>query len=211
VKPWLSIVIPTTGQRRDGLLRTLNSIQQQPAALRSGVEVVVVVDTHGYGEASVLSFLEESTLTFGPEDLNYTWLELDAGIHCYGQPQRTYGAQHARGEWMAFSQDDNCLVADALHSVWLEVCRSPRKRPLFFKVLTPWREEVWREELLYQGNIDADCLVFPRALAQEVTWGLRYEGDFDAAVDAMQRAQGDVGWCGEQIAIARPEQEHIWW
>jgi hypothetical protein len=112
---------------------------------------------------------------------------------------------------VAFSQDDNILAADTLTSVWFEVCQSPHKRPLFFKVLTPWRETIWRERSLYQANIDADCLVFPRELAREITWGLRYEGDFDAAVSAMQRASGDVGWCEQQIAIARPDAEHVWW
>jgi len=91
------------------------------------------------------------------------------------------------------------------------VFQSPHKRPLFFRVLTPWRESIWREQSLYQSNIDADCLVFPRDVARQVTWGLRYEGDFDAAVAAMQLAQGDVGWCEEQIALARPDQEHVWW
>jgi hypothetical protein len=76
---------------------------------------------------------------------------------------------------------------------------------------TYWRETVWRAPSLQMGNIDADCLVLPQHVASEITWGLRYEGDFDAAVAVMQRADGDVGWREEMIAIARPDQEHVWW
>lgn len=199
-QPWLSIVIPTAGQRREGLLRTLDSIRAQRAP---DVEVLVVADTFSLPNRAALDQLRD--------EVRANWLEFDAGLHCYGQPQRTFGAQHATGEWVAFSQDDNILAADALSAVWFEVCNSPRKRPLFFKVLTPWRAHVWAEPQLYESNIDADCLVLPQVLARDVTWGLRYQGDFDAAVEAMQRAQGDVGWCEEQIAIARPGVEHIWW
>jgi len=204
--PWLSIVVPTAGKRPEGLLRTLESVRRQPPRIADGVEVLVVADTHGLVDVAQLDILKTAVT-----HLRYRWLEFDGGLHCYGQPQRTYGAQQACGEWVAFSQDDNILAHDALTSVWFEVCQSPHKRPLFFRVLTPWRESIWRERSLYQANIDADCLVFPRELAREVTWGLRYEGDFDAAVAAMQLAQGDVGWCEEQIALARPDQEHVWW
>jgi hypothetical protein len=202
--PWLSLVIPTAGQRPEGLCRTLESVHHQPSAVRDGVELLGVADTHALVDRTRFDRLQAE---LGP----CRWLEHDAGVHCYGQPQRTFGAQQALGEWVGFSQDDNILSADALTAVWFEVCQSPHKRPLFFKVLTPWREQIWRERSLYQSNIDADCLVLPRDLARGVTWGLRYEGDFDAAVSATHRAQGDVGWCEEQIALARPDAEHVWW
>jgi hypothetical protein len=205
--PWLSIVVPTDGKRRDGLLRTIESIRRQPRTTRDGVEVLVVADVYE-ADRGALDVLQGEL--FGCR-VNYRWLEHDAGVHCYGQPQRQYGALHARGEWVGFSQDDNILSADALGNIWMAVCSEPRKRPLFFRVLTYWRQTIWGVPLLQQSNIDADCLVFPRTLAQQVQWGLRYEGDFDAAVHAMQLAQGDIGWREESIAIARPDAEHLWW
>jgi len=206
VSAWLSVVIPTAAQRHDGLMRTLDSIRWQPHF--QGVEVLVVADTHGLQDRLNLDILRDQVEGYRGQ---YRWFEHDAGLHCYGQPQRTFGAQQAAGEWVAFSQDDNILAAGALSAVWMSVSTSPRKRPLFFKVLTPWRGEVWAERELRLGNIDADCLVLPRELAREITWGLRYEGDFDAAVAAMQRTSGDVGWCEERIAIARPEAGDVWW
>ena len=204
MKPWLSIVIPTAGQRTSGLVRTLQSIDRQPHA--EDVEVLIVADTHGVSERYPFSNLRSAITEF----FDCHWLEYDGGLHCFGQPQRNYGARQALGDWVGFSQDDNILAEGALDAVWAAVSLSP-PRPLFFRVLTPWREEVWAEPRLWQGNIDADCLVLPRELAQRVTWGARYEGDFDAALDAMVLTGGNVGWREERIAIARPEQEHIWW
>jgi hypothetical protein len=48
-------------------------------------------------------------------------------------------------------------------------------------------------------------------MAHEVTWGLRYEGDFDAARQAHELARGDVGWIDEVVAIARATDTDYWW
>jgi glycosyltransferase involved in cell wall biosynthesis len=202
--PWLTIVIPTIG-RADGLERTLESIERQA---REDVEVLVVGDCHAPATPDALRAAHQVILR---RSSRYRWMEYDGGQHCYGQPQRTYGGRQALGEWVAFSQDDNILTADALASIWRAVCEEPHKRPLFFRWLAPWRETIWRDKSLQLGNIDADCIMLPQMLAREVTWGLRYEGDFDAAADAMQRNAGDVGWRDELIAVARPGPEHIWW
>jgi hypothetical protein len=205
VSPWLSIVIPTAGQQHAGLKRTLDSIRYQPAT--GDVEVLVVADTHALPGGIFDRLRDEVADAY----VGQRWLEHDGGIHCYGQPQRSFGARQARGEWVAFSQDDNILAEDALSAIWTALVQEPRERPLFFRMQTYWRETVWRAPSLQMGNIDADCLVLPQHVASEITWGLRYEGDFDAAVAVMQRADGDVGWREEMIAIARPDQEHVWW
>jgi Glycosyl transferase family 2 len=207
VSAWLSVVIPTAGQRQAGLLRTIDSVRWQPQS--EDVEVLVVADTYALADRLNLEILRDEVA--GYPSVNYRWLEHDGGLHCYGQPQRSFGARQARGEWVAFSQDDNILAEGALRAMWQAVTTTPRKRPLFFKVLTPWRAEIWSEPRLAMADIDADCLVLPKEVAQQVSWGLRYEGDFDCAVAAMQLAGGDVGWCEAQIAIARPDAEHIWW
>jgi len=204
VSAWLSIVIPTAGSRPDGLLRTLDSIHFQSGA--AAIEVLVVADTNALDDRGHFDLLRAAYARYGRA---WRWLEHDGGLHCYGQPQRSFGARQASGEWVAFSQDDNILAPHALSSIWLAVCQEPRPRPLFFRTLTFWGELVWRERTLELGNIDADCLVLPREVAAQVTWGLRYEGDFDAASDAARLSGGDVGWREETIAIARPES--VWW
>jgi hypothetical protein len=139
------------------------------------------------------------------------WLEHDGGVNCYGQPQRTHGARVARGDWVAFTQDDNILAAGAIATIRQAIDQQDHPHPLFFRVLTPWRQLVWETAAVALGNIDADCLVLPRAIAQQTLWGLRYEGDYDAAVEVQRLSAGDIDWRPETIAIARPDPEHVWW
>ena len=204
-KPWLSIVLPTSARRHPELFRTLESIDKQ---WHDGVETLVVADTFAVSDPARFDVLRGA---IGDLQLGAQWLEHDGGVNCYGQPQRGYGARQAAGEWVAFSQDDNILAEGAITRIWLALAQEPHKRPLFFRVLTPWRATVWNTPQLVLANIDADCLVLPKEIAREVTWGLRYEGDFDAAVDAARLADGDIGWRDETIAIARPDREHLWW
>jgi len=199
VTPWLSVVVPTVG--RETLERTLASLSAQPES--AGVEVVVVADTHG-GFTSDLA--KARTLV---ERAGHRWLEYDAGLHCVGQPQRTYGAKSSSAPWVWFSQDDNVAAQDSLATIEMAIDVQPRPRPLFFRFTSYWREDIWRFPQLTLGNIDADCLVFPRHIAQQVEWGMRYEGDFDAANRALAISGGDVAWINEVVSIARPER--CWW
>jgi hypothetical protein len=86
-----------------------------------------------------------------------------------------------------------------------------KPRPMFFRFLAYWGKIIWRTPTLGMGNIDADCLVFPRDIARQVEWGLRYEGDYDAAVSATTLAGGDVAWCDQVISISRPRPDQLWW
>lgn len=206
MRPWLSIVCPTIG--RPSLVATLDAIDSQSAALLKGVEVLVVGDTYG-GPTRELEQVREHVETERPPD-RYRYLEHDGGIHCYGQPQRDFGAREAHGEWVWFAQDDNVATPQALHYIYSATHDAGAPRLFIFRVLTYWREVVWREPHLAQGNVDADCLVMRRDIAREVNWGLRYEGDYDAAVQAAKLSEA-IGWGTEVVAVARPEQEHRWW
>ena len=199
--PWLSVVIPTIG--RASLEDTLTSLRVQPES--DGVEVLVVADTHGPINAQ-LNYSHKRV-----EDLGYDWLELDAGVNCVGQPQRTFGAKVASAPWVWFSQDDNIAAEHSLLAIQSAIEAQPRARPLFFQMQTYWGARIWQTPVLAQGNIDADCLVFPRDIARQVEWGLRYEGDLDAAIRAFNLTGGDVAWVSEVVSIGRPEKEMLWW
>jgi len=201
VTPWLSVVIPTIG--RASLEDTLTSLRVQPES--DGVEVLVVADTHGPINAQ-LNYSHKRV-----EDLGYDWLELDAGVNCVGQPQRTFGAKVASAPWVWFSQDDNIAAEHSLLAIQSAIEAQPRARPLFFQMQTYWGARIWQTPVLAQGNIDADCLVFPRDIARQVEWGLRYEGDLDAAIRAFNLTGGDVAWVSEVVSIGRPEKEMLWW
>ena len=199
--PWLSVVIPTVG--RDTLQMTLDALAAQPEV--EGVEVLVVADTFGgYTDALTRARLRV-------ELAGYRWLEHDAGLHCVGQPQRTFGARFAHAPWVWFGQDDNVPAQDSLATIELAIDQQAHARPLFFRMRTYWGSEVWHEPKLAIGNIDADCLVFPRVIAKQVNWGLRYEGDYDAAVQAYKVNDGDVAWIDQVVSIARPQPGQFWW
>jgi len=201
VTPWLSVVIPTVG--RETLALTLRSLRAQPES--AGLEVLVVADTHG-GHTALLEQARDRVHASG-----FDWLEYDAGRHCVGQPQRTYGAKQASAPWVWFSQDDNIATRDSLVAIETAIDAQVRARPLFFRIRSYWGETIWRSQQLTLGNIDADCLVLPRKLARRIEWGLRYEGDFDAAAQAFAFSDSDVGWIDEVVSLARPEQEDLWW
>ena len=199
--PWLTCVIPTIG--RDTLHRTLESIYAQRES--RGVEVIVVGDTFG-GKTPELERAEKHVI-FG----NYRWLEHDAGLHCVGQPQRTAGAKAAKAPYVWFSQDDNIAAQGSLAAIKQCIGALDKPRPMFFRFLSHWGATIWRSPTLALGNIDADCLVFPRWIAKTVEWGMRYEGDYDAAVKASELAAGDVAWCDQVVSISRPRPDHLWW
>jgi len=199
--PWLSVVIPTIG--RDSLQMTFDALGAQPEC--AGVEVLVVADTYG-GNTDELTRARLRTELAG-----FNWLEHDAGFHCVGQPQRTHGARQAHAPWIWFGQDDNVPAKDSLALIEQTIDAQEHARPLFFRMRTFWGSEVWHEPMLSIGNIDADCLVFPRAIAKQVEWGLRYEGDYDAAKHAYQLSDGDVGWIDEVVSVARPQPGQFWW
>ena len=199
--PWLSVVIPTIG--RPTLRRTLESLRVQPEC--EGVEVLVVADTFG-GAPATLEETRADVLERG-----FTMLEHDGGQHCYGQPQRTHGARTAKAPYVWFSQDDNIAAPDSLAAIGAAIDSQSAPRPLFFRFRAFWGEIIWRAPFLDLGNIDADCLVFPRHIAQSVEWGLRYEGDYDAARAAYDLSLGNVAWRDEIVAIARPRNGPMWW
>jgi len=201
VTPWLSVVIPTVG--RETLERTIESLDAQPES--AGLEVLVVADTFG-GMTPALERAREKM-----QSTRHHWLEHDAGYHMFGQQQRTYGSHVASAPYIWFSQDDNIAARDSLATIELAIDSLRKPRPLFFRFRSYWGEEIWREPVLRLGNIDADCLVFPRRIARTVRWGLRYEGDFDAAREAFELADGDVVWVDEVVSISRPSAEDYWW
>ena len=204
--PWLSIVIPTLG--RPSLAQTLDAIDAQPDTFLDGVEVLVVADSLG-GRSAQLEEVRDHLACERPLG-RYRYLEHDGGVHCYGQPQRSYGARQARGKWVWFGQDDNCASSEALLGIRHATLKFSTAGVLVFRVRTYWGDTVWREPTLRMSNVDADCLVMRREIAASVTWGLRYEGDYDAAVEAAALSER-VEFVDEIIALARPEADQRWW
>lgn len=203
--PLLSVVVPTIG--RSSLITTLDSLDAQELA--DELEVLVVADVYGGLTAEIVQAHEH--VQEERDVARYRWLEYDGGLHCFGQPQRMIGGRSATAPWVWYTQDDNIAAQGAVAAILHAAARQAEPAPIFARWLSPWREIIWRDTRLELRNIDADCLVLPRLIAQRVSWGLRYEGDYDAAEDAARLAGGRIDWQDVVISIARPEPEHCWW
>lgn len=204
-RPLLSVVIPTIG--RPSLTLTLDSLDAQAEA--ELVEVLVVADVHG-GLTPALEQARDHVLEERDGE-RYRWLQYDGGMHCVGQPQRMIGGRTAMAPWVWYSQDDNIAAAGAVSAILRAAAQQTTTVPMFGRWLSAWREVIWREEKLTLGNIDADCLVLPHWVAQRVEWGLRYEGDFDAAQHAARLVNGQIAWLDAILSISKPDAEHYWW
>jgi len=201
--PWLTIVVPTIG--RPELSRTLDSIDKQHDV--SAVQVLVVADTFG-GRTQELEKARVSVFQRGPR---YRWLEHDGGQHMVGQPQRQYGMEHAAGQWIAFTADDNILEKGALAAIWHEVAALPHAMPMLFKVRTWQAGVVWQRRELLLGNIDADCMVVPNIPEKLGKWHNVYAGDFHFAEDTATLWGYELHWADAQISLARPGETELWW
>jgi hypothetical protein len=198
--PLLSVIIPTCG--RTTLERTLQSIHQQVDKTHQffhsdRVEVLVIGDTHGGKFLLPLSVVPSLCQKY-----NVKYLEYDGGEHMYGHPQRNYGQKIASGRWLAFFQDDDCYVQgafdamfDAIEGHWGVILGQTKT----------WQVGVvWREKELYEGNIDADCIVVPNVPERLGVWANRYSGDFDFIRDTCELWDNRIFWCPKLFAVGRP-------
>lgn len=193
-RPTLSLLVPTHREDRP-LRRALGSIERQ---LKSGDEVIVVGDTH---EGS-LPGVEALVKSFG---VQYRYLAIDAGHHCYGHCQLDAGIQSARGDYIHCSDDDDVWAEDALATFRRAAQSVPEPVPFLFRFQSYHGPLFWVRAGLFERNlIGGHCLLAPREGAGRFTCA--YNGDFDW-VDTTVRNYGgpeQAVWREEIVAIARP-------
>jgi hypothetical protein len=192
-RPLLSVIIPSVG--RPGLPRTLASIRDQGHP--DAVEIVVVGDTHAGTFRHALADMSGLCAFYYAR-----YLEHDGGGHMVGHPQRQHGMAQARGEWLAFSQDDNVLTPGAIDAIRDALVGTPG--PRLFRVSPRPGCVVWDQlGCLAVGHIDADCLVVPNVPARLGTWTSRYAGDADMIAETVARWGGTARW--DTALIARQQ------
>ena len=194
--PLLSVIIPTCG--RPTLERLLASIRDQADA--RAVEILVVGDTHAGTWAEALASVPALCKQYGARYRGH-----DGGQHCVGQPQRNYGMTQARGQWLAFGQDDNVWAPNAWAAIEPSISAGAL-RPRLFRVHVRHGFVVWQQEgHLALGHIDADCIVTPNWAERLGQWGLEYTGDWTFIRDTVDLWAGDVQWERPVIATGRPD------
>ena len=198
-RPFLSVVIPTIG-REPGLANALESVVHQDHA--ELIEIVVVGDSHGGRE------LREAQQT----SRAYTarWFAHDGGSSCYGQQQRQYGMQQARGRYVAFLADDDIWLPYAFNAIRIAVQAQVAPRPLLFRVKHWLGWPIWDQEIVLPGHVDANCIVAPNDPSKLGQWESTYEGDYSFISGTVKCYGGAVDWRKEVIGICRPNESDIW-
>lgn len=213
-KPLLTVIVPTIG--RPTLDRMLRSLRENTKGYLEAycnpafLEILVIGDSHKETFRSGLRYAQQVS-----EKWQATYLEHDGGTHCYGHPQRNYGMKIAKGEWLAWMQDDDVWLPNAMRAI-VESLQDATEwvagnseelldiRPRLFRTLTWQAGPVWREKRLYEGNIDADCIITPNIKDRLGEWTCRYCGDFDFIVHTCKLWDMNIRWEEAVIAQGRP-------
>lgn len=121
-----------------------------------------------------------------------------------GNSQRTFAQRVAKGEWIAFMDDDDIFTEEAFIKI-RKAIRDPQGEVLIFKVVAPWREVVWAERSIEQGN----CLTIQNVVRNHdlPPWPLRQGGNIPWLHEMALRG---LEWRPEIIAICNPYEEDKW-
>lgn len=185
----LSIIVPTAdGEGLDTLFASLDG-QLLPCD-----EVLIVGDTH---DGPLFHVIEQVRAA------DFTYIEHDAGHHCWGHCQVNYGIGYATGDYLIFIDDDDCFPAGALDSVRRAIAAQSSPRPLMFRF---WSERHGRtlppDHYVQESAIGGHAMVVPNIPDKLGRWGERYAGDYDWIVSTLAHWPDGPAWFDDVIACA---------
>lgn len=186
-----SVVIPTIG--RDSLPKTLDAIP-------SGVEVLIVADTHGPLLTDVRAIAE----AYGAR-----YLEHDAGYHDTGSPQLQLGYAEATGRYIQNMGDDDVMEPYAFEAMQRAIEEVGEPMPLMFRtVLHPtWPDPrrgnrqpvvLWGDPEIRDKNVTGQCFVTPNDQSKIGRWDILVDYGFIESTVALWG--GKVAWRTEIIS-----------
>ncbi len=183
----LSIIVPT----HDGIgLDTLfASVKDQ---LLPDDEIVLVIDSH-----------EQLPPIVVLPSYRMRVLSHDAGHHCWGHCQINYGITQARGDYLMFIDDDDCIPAGALDSIRRAIAEQVEPRPLMFRFWSR-RHNTYLPQGHYirESAIGGHAMVVPNVTGRLGRWECRYAGDYDWIVSTVALWPSGVAWYDDVIACA---------
>ena len=212
--PLVTAVIPTRN-RPQLLLRAVESALQQTYR---NLEVVVVIDGSDPATTTALETIKD-------ERLRVLALEQSVG----GSDARNLGVQHARGEWIAFLDDDDEWLPHKIDEQIHAAMASSHSSPLICSqclVKTPLADFIWpetpprkpyseyllaRSRLSYgEGMMPTPVLMVKRELAQRIPFrsGLRKHQDWDWVLRCTELYQTPVIFLPTPLAIVHYEESH---
>lgn len=194
----LSILIPTRNPNRP-LARCLESIFRQPLHPRD--EVLVIGDTLD----GPLPEVEATVAQFGPQ---FRYVAYAGEKHDYGHSQVNYGMAQAKGDWLAFNDDDDVFTVGAFDAIRIAITELSEPLPMLFRFIAHYGFCFWDEPVLREGHIGGHCAVFPNIPDRLGKWAPHYEGDFSFLKSTLDLwPENSAVWRTDIIAVARPEQQ----
>ena len=129
----------------------------------------------------------------------------------FGNSQRTYALSIAHNPFISYIDDDDIYAEDAFVKIRKVIAREGNARNLYiFKVVAPWREIVWTDNEVAQGNMCTIQMVLPNERPDPIQpWPKRQGGNIPYLKARMQK--NPLLLCEPVIAICRPYAEDLWW
>lgn len=183
----LSVIIPTMG--RPSLVWTLKSVIPE---LLPGDEAIVIGD--------------------GPQPISKE-VSIEAGARYletpptrqWGHAQRNLGMEQAKGDYLAFIDDDDIYLPGAFQAMRRAIMEAPGK--LFIFRMQYKDGILWEKPELTLNNVSTQMYVFPNVPGRLAKWGRHPKtpngkgGDWCFAKDtALLWRPEDVVWMSEVIA-----------
>lgn len=182
----LSIIVPT--HDGEGLDSLWSSVKDQ---LLPRDELIVIEDT----------FEGQPYLNLPSNRIRY--LSHNAGHHCWGHCQINYGIAQARGDYLMFIDDDDCIPAGALDTIRAAIAEQVEPRPLMFKFYSRRHGIALPvSHVIMESAIGGHAMVVPNVTGRLGTWACRYAGDYDWIVSTLALWPAGPAWYDDVIACA---------
>jgi hypothetical protein len=156
----ISIIVPTRGRR--SLKRALLS-----AHLHPGDEIVVVGDGPQPVARAICEGLGWPALRYDEVGPTQDW----------GNSQRMHGLTLARGDYVAFLDDDDTYLPDALNRLHGAMEQTPGL-PFLWRFIDKNGGVLWCEPIVKLSNVGTPCILFPNDPARLGAWENGYVGDY---------------------------------
>lgn len=183
-----SIIMPTLG--RPSLAGVMGILVPQ---LSSGDEVFVIGDGPTPSARAMMEFFVHPGIHY--EEMGPIWN--------WGNPQRNWGMERAKKDFLVFLDDDDEPVPGGLNLVRKLIAPDPSK-PHVFRVSLPWGTIPTRKEIV-TDNLSGQCVIFPNDPERLGRWTGRYAADFDFIKSTLAHYKpGEIVWHDEIVCTVKP-------